>query len=357
MMDMESPRLSFNFVDEAEPEQHRVDAELLAEALLHGQRAVHLLALKAAGREFRGRLRIPTDLANEFRLICEPPTAGSYAQPVVLAGTGAVLDVPSRHDVLREFSEVGAALSHGAWDDLRDLLPDQLIRERVVEEYISLLPDPDSGVGLDVYGEGDIYARFRRPQILAVHEYRKSIRARDLTSQPARIIGEVISIDFAAHTIAIRHYSTNRRVVCEYTEDVEELLLKNRRGLVQVTGVLELDKRDRPVRMTDVYEISEVDLSPIVMSVIEGPSRKFRFRQGSHAFVPYLDSEGQLFVVEDEVLDLHVYARTRSELISEIAEQMEFLWVEYVDTSDKLTPGAADLARRLRLILEPVVDA
>jgi hypothetical protein len=50
-----------------------------------------------------------------------------------------------------------------------------------------------------------------------------------------------------------------------------EMLIENRRGLLQVTGVLERDKRDRPVRMTAAFNIEELDISPISLGIIKGP--------------------------------------------------------------------------------------
>jgi hypothetical protein len=352
------PRLQIRFVDETEPLAHHIDAEVLAQALIHGQKALHLLALVAAGREFKERLRVPEELANEFKLVCEVPGPGSYLQNVLLEGTGAVLDVPSRYDVMEKFSQVGLALSEGSWDKLRQLVPDSRVRQRVVDEYALFLPNPESKFSVDVVSNGQPRATFRRPQIMAVREYSRSVRAqREFTASPVTIVGELITIDFGARTITVRQYSTNRRISCEYTDDVEDMLVKNRRGLIQVTGILELDQRDRPVRMTDVYDIQELDLSPVIVNSLDAPVGRLRFRSGAHSFSPVLDEEGHLLVVEDTSLDLHAYGMDRVTLVAEISEQLIFLWSEYVETNEPLTPGAAALADRLREVLEVVPHA
>lgn len=355
---LDAPRLTLRFVDEESNAAHRVDAEVLAESLVHGQRVVHLLAMTAAGREYRERLRVPAELADEFRLVCEVPTPGSYAQPVVLEGSDLVLDVPSRASVMGTFVEVGAALGQGSWEQLRALVPDTVVRQRVMDEYVAFLPDPESGYGIDLIKDAVTYASFRKPQLLAVHEYRRHAREdRNPTLDAETIAGELVSIDFAARTITVRHHPTKRRVVCEYTDDAEEMLVKNRRGLLHVTGTLELDKRDRPYRMTNVYDIQELDLSPVTLNVVEGALRRLRFAEGARSFTPELDSEGKLLVVQDEQLDLHAYAPNRAELIQEISEQIEMLWIEFAETSEELTPAAAALRERLIITLQPIENA
>lgn len=356
-MDAHNPKLSLNFITESDPQEHLVDAEMLAKALVHGQRAIHILALTAAGRTIRERLRVPVQIAKEFRLVCKPPLPGSYAQPVTLVGSGEQLDLPSRTGVLDKFAEIGAVLSRESWRELQELVPDSLARERLLDEYISLLPSPDSGVGFDLLQNGKRYATFRQPQLRSIAEYRRSYRQSEIGAEAASIVGNLIRIDFAANEFALRQYRTRRRINCEYSDEVEESLLQHRHGLIQVTGILELDGRDQPLRMTSVYEVSEVDLTPIEIQEVAGTHLKLRFRQGPYTFTPSLGEDGAFFVVEDDELDIYAYATTRSELISELEAQIEFLWLEYADTSDELTVGAESLGQRLRHYLEPVEDA
>lgn len=186
-------RLEIRYVNETAPQSHQVDAETLAASLIHAQRALHLLALVAAGREFRERLRVPAELAREFRLVCDVPAEGSYLQGLQLEGSGAVLDVPSREDVVDKFAAVGAALSEGSWDTLRELVPDTIVRQRVVDEFISFLPSPHSEYGLDVIRYGSRRAVFRRPQIMAVREYTRDVRADSgASSSPVTITGALV---------------------------------------------------------------------------------------------------------------------------------------------------------------------
>lgn len=309
------------------------------------------------GHELRVRLRVPSNIAREYTLVCEPAERGSFVQPISLEGTGTMLDLPSTEEILDMFVGVGSALSRSDWNALRSIVPDSHVRQRVVDEYVGLLPDPESGYGLELRHKNRAPASFNSRQVLLVREFNRRAREPATASAPANVIGELVKIDFGGRKITIRHYPTDRMLDCEYVDDFEEMLVANRRGLIQVSGLVELDSQDRPVRVTDVFDIQELDLSPIVIESIDGAVRKLRFRDGPRTFVPFLDEEGQLLVVEDDELDLHVYSNSRTGLLTELYEHIEFLWLEYAESTEQMTSGAAQLAARLRTILEVVADA
>ena len=62
-------------------------------------------------------------------------------------------------------------------------------------------------------------------------------------------------------------------------------------------------------------------------------------------------------IVQDTALDIHAFARTRDELLSDLTEQIEMLWREYAEADPTmLTEGAASLRRILHERLELVHD-
>ena len=90
-------------------------------------------------------------------------------------------------------------------------------------------------------------------------------------------------------------------------------------------------------------------LAPIVLESIAGSRRRLRFRAGPQAFAVDLDEEGQLLVVRDDELDIHAYGQTRAEVVADLVEQLEMMWLEYAEADEAhLTPGAAALGRILR---------
>lgn len=328
-MDQPAPSLEFRFFHEARPEQHRVPAKVLADALVHAQRAVHLLALSAVGREIRQRARVPADLAEQFVLECQVPTGGSYVQPVHLRTSENLVDGVVGADVLHRFQEIAAGLSGGDWASVRALLPDGAARSRVVDEFVLMLPDPDAGWVVDLRNGTDRTTRFDPSRVRVIRDYqRSSRRPGEALSSPVTLTGELVRIDFAEHKLTIRHHPSQRRLECEYGADVEEMLVENRRGLIRVTGLVELDSRDLPIRLTDVFDIQELDLSPIILDVIAGSQRRLRFKDGAVSFPVELDEEGHLLVVQDGGLDIHVFGESRAELAAELADQIELLWIE-----------------------------
>jgi hypothetical protein len=92
-----------------------------------------------------------------------------------------------------------------------------------------------------------------------------------------------------------------------------------------------------------------MDLSPIVIEVIPGSQRHLRFRGGPVSFPVELDEQGHLLVVRDANLDIHVFGESRADLASELADQIELMWIEYAEADPSLlTAGAASLREKLR---------
>lgn len=349
-MDRAAAGLAFRFFEEDAPQVERVPARVLADTLVHAQRAVHLLAISAAGREIRQRARIPAELAAQFVLECGVPEPGSYVQPVRLTTADGLFDVVLGVNVLDRFQQIGAALSEGEWNSLRALVPDTAIRSRIVDEFVAMLPDPDAGWVVDLQNGKERMARFDPARVRVLREFQRLSRGPvEASASPVTVTGELVRIDFAEHKLTIRHHPTQRRLECEYRPEAEEMLLENRRGFIRVTGLVELDEHNLPLRLTDVFDIQEFDVSPIVLDSVVGRQRRLRFRAGAVSFRIELDEGGQLLVVRDPDLDIHVFAHTRAELLADLIEQIEMMWLEYAEAEGSLlTEGAAALGKTLR---------
>jgi predicted RNase H-like HicB family nuclease len=349
-MDPTSQAIEFRFFEEASPAEHRVPAKVLADTLAHAQRVVHLLAISAAGREIRQRARVPAEMARQFVLECDVALPGSYVQPVRLRTGGDLFDDVFGVDVLHRFHAVGEALSDANWRAVRELVPDRAVRTRVLDEFVAMLPDPEAGWVVDLRNGTGRIARFDSRRVRAMREYQRSSRSpSEALASPVTVTGELVRIDFAEHKLTIRHHPTQRRLECEYGPDVEDMLVENRRGLIRVTGLVELDEQDRPIRLTDVFDIHELDLSPMVIESIMGTRRYLRVRAEPLTFQVDLDEDGQYLAVSDPELDIHVFGQTRADVLSELLAQLEMMWLEYAEAEEiHLTAGAASLGRSLR---------
>ncbi|PKN25832.1 MAG: hypothetical protein CVU65_07465, partial [Deltaproteobacteria bacterium HGW-Deltaproteobacteria-22] len=66
----------------------------------------------------------------------------------------------------------------------------------------------------------------------------------------------------------------------------------------------------------------------------------------------------QLFYLEHPALGIDVFAWNRTDLESELAEQIAFLWDTYASAEDgSLTSDALELKRNLKQALREVLDA
>jgi hypothetical protein len=89
-------------------------------------------------------------------------------------------------------------------------------------------------------------------------------------------------------------------------------------------------------------------VSPIILEEISGTRRRLRFRDGARAF-PVDRAHGQLLVVHDAELDIHACGQTCADVLTDLVEQIEMMWLEYAEADEaQLTAGAASLGRLLR---------
>ncbi|MCX7111417.1 MAG: hypothetical protein NTX45_15075 [Proteobacteria bacterium] len=86
----------------------------------------------------------------------------------------------------------------------------------------------------------------------------------------------------------------------------------------------------------------------LVFSSMESNGRILYFNPPL-VFTPYRDEgDGELLMVTDEDLGLHVYAPTRSQLADDLTAELFFLWDEYAQEPDEnLTPKAQLLKSKL----------
>lgn len=93
--------------------------------------------------------------------------------------------------------------------------------------------------------------------------------------------------------------------------------------------------------------ITPNDFNPMIYEIIERHGRTLYF-DPPLTFKPYLDETGELLIISDDALSLHVYARTRAQLTEDLWAEIFFLWDEYAKESpDKLTDQAKELQTQL----------
>lgn len=329
-----------------------VPASVLIQTLEGAQRAIWLLALANERKDVKSRARIPADIEQRYQLKCEVPKSGSYLLPTFVESVQPQLaTIDQVASVLDKFESVASALQHQNRDDVATQLPDSAIRRRVVDAFQQLAPKPGSGWRLDLAKNGTV-----------VHlddSWQSSIRRMYALAEtePDRetINGELIEINFADRQITIVPVGSNRRLQITYPEDLEDVLLENRRSLIQVTGRVLRDENEEVKKMFDLESIGPLDLSPLEISEVNYGGVRLHLHEPLR-LQPRLDRENPYFLtVEEARFGLDAFAGTVSELVEEVAESLVVGWRNYAQTPDaELSRKALDLKRNLLAAMDEV---
>ena len=167
------------------------------------------------------------------------------------------------------------------------------------------------------------------------------MRSRQEPAETTYIVtGKFIRVDFEARKLEILYPGTNKILDCFYQEDFTPVLPENPGEMIQVIGSVELNADEEPVRITDVQDILEVDLSPI-------PVRPAPFGEG-HIVArqpielhPVLSETKQLYRLEDEEIGISLFAYTRDELVDMLDDYIVMLWTDYAQEKDEILSGDA----------------
>jgi len=335
-----------------EDDGHEVPVALLIQGLQGLQQLIHFSALSIDNRTVRQRVRVSAEIQQRYTLHCSPPTTGSFrvAGRVGdlrrgLVNTGDVRRVMA---LVHDFSHATLATDRNA---LLTLVPDSRIRVRMLDCLRGMAPPPGSGYAFEFNNcVGD---PVRLDEVL-------SDRVEAMLSVPAprhserTITGELRSIAFAEHRLSLFYAPKGRTLECLYDESLEPMLFDNRRDLIQVTGQVEDADDGHPRRIVEVSRIEELDLSPFVATeFVPGVSFTQPLRLD-----PIQSEDQQLLRLQNEALDIDVFASTRSELLHELRGQLAMLWQEYAQESDDvLSPPAQELKRRLLSLVSPSTHA
>lgn len=326
-----------------------VPAATLARVLEGAQRAIHLLAMVHEQRDILHRARIPSEIERKYTIVCGLPQHGSYVLPAKVVGESDLLsphDVPA---VVSLFMDFGEAVASANREAARALVSDRTLRARVLDAFRTLAPKAGAGWRLRLGGAG------RAPIELGEEHLRFiSHQLKPTGDEPnvGTVTGSVERIDFGERKVTLLFAPTGKQLECTYKDGVEDMLLENRRDMVQVTGSVILDDKGFPAKIIEAFEIQDLDLSPFELSEVPYQSGRLRVRSPL-VLMPNLDESQQLLVIDDDRLGIHVYAHTRELLQQELQSQLVVLWEEFACERDEvLTAEARALKERLLQLLE-----
>lgn len=327
------------------PDQNQVPIETLTQVLNGMQKTVYLIAMQHEEIPIRRRAVPSGRIRQRYEVLCSPLETGSLVVPVAVGDPFSDLFAPEAISaVVDSLQTVGCAVASANFGDLVELIPDSLLRNRVIEAFRSMVPKSGTGWKLSVTDEENHHFTLTE----GLHTAIKSFLARSAEDEAVQTVtGELIRIDFSERKVTILYPVTNRELNCFYDESIEELLLENRRQMIQVTGRVIVDGNDQPAKIIEVESISELDLSPFYLSVFQYPDRSLVLTTPTRV-EPQMDETGQLICIENEDLGISVFARTREALLDELKEEIEILWCEYAKEKDEmLTDKALRLKKNL----------
>jgi hypothetical protein len=349
------PSFSFHIEGGDPAASPAVPANVLIQVLQRAQQAFDLIGMYVEGREVRQRARVPAATSKRFQLVCELPTQGSYCMPVTLGAEPDLADFPILVRAYGIFHDVVAAVPLHMPESIASLLPDLSIRRRVLDAIRGMCPRADDRWRLTLHDSEDVpfaaldsgAARFV-DEMVTPPEQREAARV---------VTGQLKSIDFAEHKVTLIYPPTSRELACFYREDIEELLYECRRDFIQVTGQVLLDDAGEPRQIIDVTDIRELDLSPIMLDVIDTAPLCLR-AVPPLMLEPNQDESRQLLCVAEPSIGLDVFAASREYLLLEIREQLAMLWQEFARApDDELTAKARMLKNALRSRFSEVARA
>ena len=335
-----------------DPEEHTVDLSVLVEALKGLQLAFHLIGMDLENRDLGERARVPEDIARRFAINCDVPERGSYEMRMSLGGR--CVDLMDREVIPKvgaRLEKCFSAILCNVVEIIENLVRHPGYRLRILKALKGVVPKAGSKYKVGV-------RRNREPEIILSTVQATTISAFEKHSERREalqtVTGELHRIDFKNHTIKIWYPGTERLLECCYDAGIEELLLENRRGWIQVSGTVVLNEDGEPDRIVDVGDICDLDLSEVEVAEVPCQEGVLRFKE-TLVLRPETTKSKQLLFVENKELGINVHAATRDELLDELYAQIEMLWNEYgKEGEESLSESGNRLGAALRSAIEEV---
>lgn len=326
-----------------ETARHSASIETVTKVLNGIQKTAYLLATAKHQQPLQKRFSPSKDIKRLYTLQVGIPEPGSYRLPINQLSLEP--DLFPEHDILSAVNELFATVASGSRERLQGLLPDSRFLEKVLREMARFLPRPGSRWGMSFQHGAQPPVALESRVVRTVEHWLLQEEEQDATMT---VTGELIRIDFDKNLVTLRYPPTARELECSYVQDIEDTIVENRRGLIQVTGRFTLDTEGHPKSLTDVSRIEPVDLSQMIFDSFEQGERALRL-DPPLVLEPFLDEESQqLLIVTDDAFDLRVYAQTREQLADDLAAEMFFLWDEYgKEPAEQLTVTAQQLQAAL----------
>jgi len=345
-------RLEFHFKG-GSTEMHQLPVELMINLLSNIKNLAYLIIAQEHGFQFNERFKLSKQIKDNYLIKCELPQEGSYTQAISFDYMGKEDMLQTAEKSLKKIEDTLRFAVDGDEPKIIQAFPNVKARSKALSHVKQAFPTLSSDFYVEIVNIGrsnTINSRVIQKNITSIIDKVQYAVEEQMTV----VTGRLIRIDFAEKKIVILYPVNNRSLDCFYNEDVEDMLLENRRMLVQITGMVEIDENDYPKKITDAINIQEIDLSPIEFDYINYGDKKLRFKERL-VLTPELDESEQFYTIEYQKFNLNTFAYTRKEMIDGIESDIAMLWKEYAKAKDsELTKDALELKRLLLSNIEEI---
>ena len=341
-------------------------ASVLVRAVDRIQHVVYLLAKARRGEPSGQRVRFSREIREKFGLICGVPEHGGYVIPLEVGDSAATEAPRNTGDVFAAtgmFRDVSSAVETGNVPLLQELIPDSVYREQLVRAYADALPSKVSGAMLWIE-DGDhrkvLNSKVAREQLalLSRRNGAKHRNARGIVEsggyveETGYVAGALAGLNFRERGMQLE--ALGRRILnATYVEEIESVLMRNRRCPIQVRGNIRRDKTGAPLSIDNVDKVLEIDETPIEKREIVIDNVRYRVVPPLRFEVKF-DSKDCLYDLQGD-FGILVHAETRNALEDMLWDSLDMLWIEYAqEDPEKLTMSAQRLRAELRCRLRPM---
>lgn len=326
-----------------------VPLQLLATVFSGVQSTIYYIAMAESGRDVRTRARVPDDIRTQYQLIRAAEHNSAYTIEAMFASpvqASLPFEPNGRTAVLEKYTALLGALSESGDHTLSVLFPDTIWRRRILRSLEAYCPKKGDQWHLTV-------SREPKGTAATLSAMTRAHIAR-LLAEPGfeemTVSGELVRIHLDEHKLGIYYQPTSRVLDCYYDPELEDLIVENLKGIVHVTGRVQLDANGFPDKIVDVSDIRALDLRPLVLKSIETAEGRLVLRRAESVKPSFEDGE-----VVFELPDLHIVASgaTREDAVEKLFSDLIWLWKEYVlAPHEELSQDARELVERLRGMIE-----
>ena len=334
---------AFVSVEGVATEHHKISSEILIKVIGGFQKIAWIVGAVSEGQTCDKRFRPSTDLKDRYQIDWGVPFKGSYGLPIYFEKSESTSNLQKIFDIFN-------AVSSQNLDSLKKLVPDSRLRDKLLETFKDFLPRSWENWQIKYAIPSQIPAYLDATSYNIVKSW--SIESRSAKQNEILTIkGDLLSIDFEANKIIVRYPPTHRPIECIYLPEIEDSILENRKGQIEVTGKFILDDEGHLTRLTEVSRVQPVDFSVMMLNKLQIGERELFFTPPL-LLTPVLDEEtSQFYVIENKELRITLVEQTREDLMVALSDQILFLWNTYACDEvelNALTNDAQDLREKLR---------